>query len=417
LEAWLRDYAIHASQPEYVERFVRRINAGILARVPAVRADPLLVEDLDNSTRAHWLGFLQVLVQPEPKLWFPEPAVEFVRSVTRRGIDLGVLLKVYRMGNLVLWEHFTEVTEDLPPDGPPRDEALIFLWTRGGAWLDESIERITQIFYDEQAQAMEGRIAGKIETVRALLEGLPAPDDASSALGHALTHWQTAFILWVSAGESEAGQLLQDAARAIAGSLGAPRPLTIPRSSRDLWCWAATPTSPELAQALESLQQADLGDVRIAVGLPARGVAGFRSSNQEARDAQRLAMTVPDGPTIVSYDEVELLCLANADSDSFRRMVHRELGDLAGAASGTAQARETLLWYLTSGANVEAVAAQLFVHRNTVRYRLNRAEQLMGHRISERVGHVELALRYVDFFGPAATEEVSPAAPKRRSRA
>jgi DNA-binding PucR family transcriptional regulator len=76
------------------------------------------------------------------------------------------------------------------------------------------------------------------------------------------------------------------------------------------------------------------------------------------------------------------------------------------------------LCYLTSGANVEAVAARLFVHRNTVRYRLNRAEELMGHRITERVGHVELALRYVDLFGQVTEpEELTPAAPRRRSRA
>ena len=133
---------------------------------------------------------------------------------------------------------------------------------------------------------------------------------------------------------------------------------------------------------------------------------------------QRLIMAVPDAPAIVRYDEVELLCLAHAESDSFRRMVLRELGGLAGDASGIAQARETLLCYLTSGTNVDVVASRLFVHRNTVRYRLNRAEELLGHRITERLGHVELALRYVDLFGVGPEpEELSPAAPRRRSLA
>ena len=73
-------------------------------------------------------------------------------------------------------------------DGPTRDETLVFLWTRGGNWLDDSMERITKIYYEEQAQALESRIAGKMETVRALLEGLPAPEDPSRTLGHALSH-------------------------------------------------------------------------------------------------------------------------------------------------------------------------------------------------------------------------------------
>ena len=189
LNAWLKEYANRASRHDYVDHFVRRTNEGILARVPAVRADPLLVEDLDNSTRSHWLGFLEMLIQPEAKLIFPEPAAEFARSVARRGHELGVLLKVYRAGNLIFWEHFTEVIDDLPSDGPTRDETLVFLWTRGGVWLDESIERITEIYYEVQAQALESRIAGKIETVRALLEGVPTSDDASGVLGHALSHW------------------------------------------------------------------------------------------------------------------------------------------------------------------------------------------------------------------------------------
>ena len=183
LDAWLRDYVARASRPDYADYFVRRMDDGILARVPAVRDDPFLVDDLHESTRSHWIGFLGTLIQPEAELVFPEPAAEFARSVARRGHELGVLLKVYRAGNLILWEHFTEVIDDLPATGPTRDETLVFLWSHGGAWLDESIERITEIYYEVQAQALETRIAGKRDTVRALLEGHPPAEDASGAFG------------------------------------------------------------------------------------------------------------------------------------------------------------------------------------------------------------------------------------------
>ena len=296
LDAWLKDYVARASRPDYADYFVRRMDDGILARVPAVRDDPFLVDDLHESTRSHWIGFLGTLIQPEAELVFPEPAAEFARSVARRGHELGVLLKVYRAGNLILWEHFTEVIDDLPATGPTRDETLVFLWSHGGAWLDESIERITEIYYEVQAQALETRIAGKRDTVRALLEGHPPAEDASGALGHALNRWQTGFVVWVQPGTDDASRLMQDAARAFATALDAPRPLTIPRSSRDLWCWAATPSAPLLAAALESLDRDDTAEVQVAVGIPARGVAGFRTSSQEARDVQRLIMSVPDPP-------------------------------------------------------------------------------------------------------------------------
>lgn len=58
-------------------------------------------------------------------------------------------------------------------------------------------------------------------------------------------------------------------------------------------------------------------------------------------------MSVPEPPRIVRYEEVELLCLAHAESESFRRMVLRELGPLAGPASGIEHTRQTLLRYLT----------------------------------------------------------------------
>jgi DNA-binding PucR family transcriptional regulator len=168
---------------------------------------------------------------------------------------------------------------------------------------------------------------------------------------------------------------------------------------------------------LEAFKGVEPGESHLAIGMPARGAAGFRTSNQEACDAQRLVMAAPEVPAVVRYDEVELLCLAHAEKDSFHRMVRRELGELAGASSGIAQTRQTLLCYLMSGASVEVAATRLFVHRNTVRYRLNRAEELMGHRIAERVGHVELALRYLELFGTQETEELTPATPRRRSRA
>jgi hypothetical protein len=391
---------------------------GILARVPAVQADPLLVQDLHYSTRAHWLTFVQMMTQPEPEVVFPHQAEDFVRSVARRRLELGVVLKVYRAGNIILWNYFTDLIDDLPPDGPTRDETLVFLWTRGGIWLDESIERVTEIYYNEQAQALESRIAGKIETVDALLKGLPVREDASRALGHALSQCQTAFVVWLPEGQSEATRIMQDVARALGKALGVPRPFTIPRSSRDLWCWAATPRAPDLAAALKTFEPIGAGEVRVAIGSPARGEPGFRTSNAEARAVQRLVMSAPNAPAVVRYDEVELLCLTNGDSDAFRRMVRRELKGLAGDARGVDQVRKTLYCYLTSGANVDAAAARLHVHRNTVHYRLNRAEELMGHPITERVGHVELALRYVNLFGsPPDSDDVSPAAPRRRSPA
>lgn len=130
---------------------------------------------------------------------------------------------------------------------------------------------------------------------------------------------------------------------------------------------------------------------------------------------QRLVISAARPPGVVRYEEVDLLCLADGDSDALERLVRRELGGLIADSKGVAQIRETARVHFTSGSNVESTAERLFVHRNTVRYRLGRAEELIGHPLSERAAHLELALRYVDMFGiPATTGGTAAAKAVRR---
>jgi hypothetical protein len=50
--------------------------------------------------------------------------------------------------------------------------------------------------------------------------------------------------------------------------------------------------------------------------------------------------------------------------------------------------------------NVDMAASELIVHKNTVRYRRAQAAELIGHLLSERRAHLELALRYLDWYLP-----------------
>jgi DNA-binding PucR family transcriptional regulator len=72
---------------------------------------------------------------------------------------------------------------------------------------------------------------------------------------------------------------------------------------------------------------------------------------------------------------------------------------LAGRDTNAARLRETLHAYLKSHRSPEAAAKLLGVHKNTVRYRIQRIEELLGHPIEERSLPLALALTCVATYG------------------
>jgi DNA-binding PucR family transcriptional regulator len=93
------------------------------------------------------------------------------------------------------------------------------------------------------------------------------------------------------------------------------------------------------------------------------------------------------------------------------------LSTLAGLASDDehhARLRETLLVFLQSGGSYKTTAQQLLLHKNTVQYRVRKAEESLGRPVGENRHDVELALRASHWLGSSVlqpTRERSSAAP------
>jgi DNA-binding PucR family transcriptional regulator len=62
--------------------------------------------------------------------------------------------------------------------------------------------------------------------------------------------------------------------------------------------------------------------------------------------------------------------------------------------------RETVLAWLAEGGNARRAAERLHAHKNTVLYRLQRAQQLIGRPLDEGRGDLELALNALRWLGP-----------------
>jgi DNA-binding PucR family transcriptional regulator len=81
--------------------------------------------------------------------------------------------------------------------------------------------------------------------------------------------------------------------------------------------------------------------------------------------------------------------------------VLRTLGGLAADDEPHARLRETLLLFLQSGGSYKTTAEQLMLHKNTVQYRIRKAEESLGRPVGQHQHDVELALRAARWLGPS----------------
>lgn len=397
---WVRGFAEQALRPKEVDDFVRRVDQEILHAIPELAGDPGLAAELHASTREHWRNFL-VGLGDEHRLALPPAAVAFSLSIARRNFDINLLLKVYRVGNKAVLRYVIEHTDpSMLPADLARDEALLALWLRAEAWIDESVDALVGHFTRERASLAAGVHARRTEAIESLLAGAAPSNDIEVVLGHRLAPWQTAFVLSARTDLSETAPLFEVAIKACR-ALGLPQPLTQVAGSRELWGWVATPREPTLETARVVALLRDAG-LHLGFGRPAQGPDAFRTSHEQAVAAQRVGLVSSE--PCHAYADVELVALLG-DGDLAREMVARTLRPLL-SGSKDETLRRTALAYLRAGQNFGLAAEELSVHANTVRYRVGRVEELLGAPVADHAMMLEACLRWVELYGEKALTEV-----------
>jgi DNA-binding PucR family transcriptional regulator len=398
-EDWLGRFVSDSLQDGALDRFVEVVDGEIVRGIPELGADPVLVEDLSRSTRHQWIAFLQGLRHAEHGLALPAQAKDLARSLARRSQDVKVLLRVYLTAHRGVFAYLTEAIDARGAGGLGTDFVLREVWKRADLWMDESVETLIETYFEERQRELDGSAALRAELVAAILAGEDVDAErVSKELSYPVTGWHTAFLVWADEVSHRTAPTLRQAAESVAKCFTGGRLYTELAGSRDVRAWVATPRPPA-ADVLAAVRELDLPGVSMALGVSAPGLDGFRTSHEEASSAQHLALTAATAPRFVDYRAVEVLCLALADRVALLRMVQREIAPLCGPDKNLEPVRETVLTYLTNRMNVEATAERLYVHGNTVRYRLAKAEELLGCQLAERPRQIELALQYVTFFG------------------
>ena len=139
--------------------------------------------------------------------------------------------------------------------------------------------------------------------------------------------------------------------------------------------------------------------VRIAIGTAGAGVEGFRHSHRQAAEAARVGALSTRATSAFCYQDLDIVAMLSSDLPAARELVHRELGDLAGCTEAVTAVRHTLKRYLDFDRSLARTAADLHVARNTVAYRVQRAEQLRGRPATVRRLHLHAALVLAEELG------------------
>ena len=156
---------------------------------------------------------------------------------------------------------------------------------------------------------------------------------------------------------------------------------------------ASVTCADELLRSMESTAGKESGVKRVVVGVgsAAPRLEGTRDSYEQARLAAQVASQLPSAGPVANWDNLGVYrALVQLSKDEIGSApLHPGLNRLLDDEA-TAPLVETLETYLDSAGNAQKTAEQLFLHRTTLYYRLQRISKLTGADLHD--GNDRLAL-------------------------
>ena len=345
----------------------------------------------------------------------PAAALEEARRRAQHGTPLTALLRAYRLGHTVFLDSvFPELARQSGDSGmlaaATRDVSKIV-----AGYVDQTSEEIVATYSRERENWLRNRSAARAARIRELLLGQPVEVAAAeTTLGYRLRQYHLGVVCWRDADMTARGgpdpgaavpadnisRLERAIAQVAAQTSAGAEPVFLPRDESTAWAWLPLGIRDRFDAAAAATEAGLGGDLHVAFGDVARGVSGFRLTHEQALAARAVALAGGSPPPVVTYAEVAPVAMMMLGSaDLLRAWVLAVLGGLATDDEQHARLRETLLAFLDAGGSYKVTAEQLVLHKNTVQYRIRRAEESLGHPVGDRRHDVELALRAGRWLG------------------
>ncbi len=351
----------------------------VLRDIPELRDDKAVLALLASSVHSNVGTCLQIMQHQIDlaAVQAPAAALEYARRRAQRGTPLTALLRAYRLGHTCFSDWLLNELARQTDDAAMITAATLGMSKIVAGYVDQTSEEIVAAYTHERENWLRNRSAARAARIRDLLSGRR---------------------INVSATEATLGSHVAGKADCSAD------PVFLPRDESSAWAWLPLGIRDTFDAAEASTAGAD-ADMHFAFGDAAKGATGFHITHQQAIAAQAVALAAGSPPPrAVTFSEVAPVAMMLGSSDLLRAWVLSTLGGLATDDEHHARLRDTLLTFLQSGGSYKTTAERLMLHKNTVQYRIRKAEESLGRPVGEYQHDVELALRASRWLGSSVLQ-------------
>jgi hypothetical protein len=343
---------------------------------PSRTPDPEYLEGLRAAISAGLEYLLTGVELGEERSPPPPPTVLIqARLAARCDINLDTVLRRCFAGYTLFGDFLLQEAEegDLLKGAPMkrllRTQAVLF---------DRLVAAVTEEYAREEKGRLDSSEQRRTKRVERLLAGelLDTTELAYDFKGH---------HVGVVACGSGATSTLRDLAATLDRRL-----LAVRHEGEVVWAWLGGRHPLDAGELQGRVETAAASETRMAIGEPARGLAGWRLTHRQARAALPIALRRSE--PVVRYADVALFAAVLQDDLLATSLRESYLVPLMTERDRGETLLDTLRAYFATDRNASSAAAVLKVDRGTVASRLRTIEQLLGRSIGSCAAEFEVAL-------------------------
>lgn len=294
-----------------------------------------------------------------------------------KGVSYAAVLQAFRVGSRFLWEALVDRSQ--PQERANLIRAAADIW----AVSDDLASQVTDVYRATMAERTRRDTQLRGALLDALLDAEPAADELWESAGLIDLPRRGEFVVIVA----ECPAPGREALPGVESALTRRGLLSLWRLDHDhqegLVALRVGYRVDQLAADLAAIARG-----RVGIASTFTEVARAPAARREARLA--CAAATPGTSELVRYADQPLPVLLASAPDTARWYAKQVLGEAMDDNDERAVLIETARIWLAEAGSTSAAAERLFLHRNTIRYRLRRLEQLTGRDLTNPVDLAEL---------------------------